>query len=128
LFVDETASEGRKSLLKEDSRVMTWWASRVECASAFSRFLREGSLDEEGLTRAVGKLDVFYETCMEIQPTEELRKRAIRLLRVHPLHATDAFQLAAALLAARENPESIAFVSSDDRLKSAAHREGFVVA
>jgi uncharacterized protein len=127
LFVDELGSEGRTSLLREDSQVITWWGSRVECASALNRLQRERSLDEGGLTQALGNLEAFYETCMEVLPSEEVRKRAVRLLRVHPLRAADAMQLAAALLASREDPSSLALVTSDDRLRSAASKEGFQV-
>jgi len=127
LFVNQTDSEGRMALLREDSQVITWWGSRVECASALGRLHREGSLDEEGHAQALGNLEAFYDTCAEVLPSEELRKRAMRLLRVHALHAADALQLAASLLAAREDPASLALVTSDDQLKSAAQREGFVV-
>jgi len=50
----------------------------------------------------------------------------MRLLRIHPLRAADALQLAAALTAA-ENPGALAFVSLDDRLSDAARREGFSI-
>ena len=51
----------------------------------------------------------------------------MRLLRIHPLRAADALQLGAALVAAREDPSSLALVTSDDQLKQAAEREGFLV-
>lgn len=54
-------------------------------------------------------------------------RRAVRLVRRHPLHAADALQLAAALMATGENPEQLDLVSSDDRLSAAARREGFRV-
>ncbi len=127
LFVNQPGSEARVSLLQEDPQVITWWGSRVECASALSRLQREGSLDEGALAQALGNLEAFYQTCAEILPSEEVRKRAIRLLRVHPVHAADALQLAASLVAAREDPASLALVTSDDRLKSAAFKEGFQV-
>lgn len=127
LFVDEPESESRTSLLKEDAQVVTWWGSKIECASALNRLHREQSLDEGGLTQALSNLDAFYETCIEILPSEGVRKRAVRLLRVHPLRAADALQLGAALVAAREDPSSLSLVTSDDRLKSAAQREGFVI-
>ena len=127
LFVEEQAPVNRMSLFKEDFQAITWWGSKVECASAFSRLRREGALDEEGLSKALGNMDAFWETCMEILPSEEVRRRAIRLLRVHPLRAGDAFQLAAALLAAKEDPASLDIVTNDARLKSAAQREGFSV-
>ena len=64
---------------------------------------------------------------MEIRPLDRIRRRAIRLLRIHPLRAADALQLAAALTAAAEEPADLEVVSSDARLSAAARQEGFVV-
>jgi hypothetical protein len=47
---------------------------------------------------------------------------------VHPLRAADALQLAAAVIAAERRPASLEVVTLDDRLASAARKEGFVVA
>jgi predicted nucleic acid-binding protein len=127
LVVNEADSDARNVLLREDEQVVTWWASRVECASALNRLCREQSLDDKGLAQALGNLDRFCETCLEILPSEEVRKRALRLLRLHPLRAADALQLAAALIAAREDPSSLAFVTGDEKLKTAGQKEGFDV-
>jgi hypothetical protein len=48
-------------------------------------------------------------------------------LRVHPLRAADALQLAAAYIAAERRPSSLELVILDDRLAAAARREGFVL-
>ncbi|MFY9343542.1 MAG: hypothetical protein WAT39_13685 [Planctomycetota bacterium] len=53
--------------------------------------------------------------------------RARRLLANHPLRAADACQLAAALIACRERPDALGFVTLDSRLAEAARREGFTV-
>jgi hypothetical protein len=53
--------------------------------------------------------------------------RAKRLLAVHPLRATDALQLAAALVAADEQPATRPFVTLDHALVEIARREGFEV-
>jgi uncharacterized protein len=127
VFIDEPESSARTSLLKEDAQVVTWWGTRIECASALNRLQREHSLSERELTQALGNLDAFYETCVEVLPSEEIRRRAIRLLRIHPLRAADALQLGAALVAAREDSSSLAFVASDETLRSAAEKEGFLV-
>jgi len=58
---------------------------------------------------------------------EQVRKRVIRLRRVHPLGAADALQLAAALTASGEDPQRLEMVSIDDRLAAAARREGLKV-
>ena len=49
----------------------------------------------------------------------------MRFLRVHPLRAVDALQLAAAFLAAERRPRSLEVVTLDTRLADAARKEGF---
>ena len=61
----------------------------------------------------------------EVEPGEELRESAKRLLRVHDLRTADALQLAAAVYVAEARPSTLEFVSLDDRLLAAARREGF---
>jgi uncharacterized protein len=63
----------------------------------------------------------------EVDPSDEIRETAVRFLRVHPLRAADALQLAAAFLAAERRPASLEIVALDDRLANAARKEGFAV-
>ncbi len=63
----------------------------------------------------------------EMQPTERVRRRAERLLSVHPLRAADAFQLAAALIWAEEAFLGSAVVCLDRNLREAALKEGLAV-
>jgi len=51
----------------------------------------------------------------------------VRLLRIHPLRAADAFQLAAALVACEERPAGFSFLTGDERLGEAAENEGFAL-
>ena len=106
---------------------MTWWGSLIECASALNRQHREGGLSAGDLGQSLEDLQTLGATWLEVQPLERVRRRALRLLRVHALRSADALQLAAALTAAEEDPESLEFVSSDARLSTAAEREGFKV-
>ena len=63
----------------------------------------------------------------EVAPSESLRRTAERLLRVHPLRAADSLQLAAALIAANQEAQSLEFVCLDAMLAGAAQREGFTI-
>jgi predicted nucleic acid-binding protein len=63
----------------------------------------------------------------EIQPSQEVRKYAERALLLHPLRAADALQLAAALVWTNGHGTGHDFVCLDQRLRDAAHREGFQV-
>ena len=76
---------------------------------------------------ALERLRAISEQWNEVAPGEAVRAIAQRLLRVHPLRAVDALQLAAAIVAAGRDPASLEFVCLDDRLADAATREGFRV-
>ena len=127
LVLDEPRSAERRATIRRDPVIVTWWGSRIECASALNRLERDGRLEGDGLDRSLDQLGLLAGSWIEIEPLEQVRKRAIRLLRLHPLRAADALQLAAALTAAGEDPQRLDLVSSDDRLSAAARREGFRV-
>ena len=126
-MVEEPSSAERRELLRQDDHIVTWWGSLIECASALSRLHREGGIHAGELSQSLEALQVLGETWLEVRPQERVRRRALRLLRVHALRGADSLQLAAALTAAEEDPESLEFVSSDARLSTAAEREGFKV-
>lgn len=127
LLVREPATELRRFHLEQDPEVLTWWGTRVECVSALNRLLRDGLLDEEALERSNDGLELLASSWTEILPSERLRQRAMRLLRLHPLRAADALQLAAALVGSAEDPASLGFACADPRLNEAARKEGFRV-
>lgn len=56
-----------------------------------------------------------------------VQSQARRLLRVHPLRASDAFQLGAALVWAGNQPAGKLMHTLDERLAFASRREGFEV-
>lgn len=104
--------------------MVVWWGSAVECASAVARLQREGQLTASDEQAARNLLELLRGSWFEIQPGDAVREQALRLLRLHPLRAADALQLAAALDWAGSPPEG-GFVTFDDRLGDAARREGF---
>ena len=97
----------------------------MECASALARLERGASLDRKAATLAIDRLKQLADGWHEIEPSEIVRENALRFLRVHPLRATDALQLAAAFIAAERRPSSLEVVTLDERLTDAARREGF---
>lgn len=127
LLIDEPGSARRLALLDQDPDVATWWGSGVECASALHRVGRETALEADRWQYAWDCLHNLASDWIEVEPSERLRRRAIRLMGVHPLRAGDALQLAAALVASEENPAILDFVCGDARLADAARREGFRV-
>ena len=100
----------------------------MECVSALARLERDGALDPRAMTLAPQRLQQVSTGWHEIDPSDEIRETAARFLRVHPLRAADALQLAAAFAAAERRPASLEIVTLDDRLANAARKEGFAVA
>jgi predicted nucleic acid-binding protein len=127
LLVDEPASRDMHALLRSDPDVVVWWGTEVECVSALARLEREGALAGPRLTDAIQRLDAAAAAWQEVEPTPRVRQSANRMLRVHPLRAADALQLAAAIAASEDNPAALPIVSFDVRLGMAAEREGFRV-
>lgn len=125
--IEETTSPLVRSTLKRDPRVITWWGTELECVSAIARSEREHRIVGREIGVARSKLDALRAGWVEIDPSAVLRETAFRLIRVHPLRAADALQLAAATVASEHRPPSLEFVTLDDRLAEAASREGFPV-
>ena len=127
LCVEETATDRALALVNQDPEVAIWWATPVECASAVARLERDAALTPAEAAEAFRRLDLLARSWFEIEPHDELREVARRLLRVHNLRAADALQLAAAYLAAERRPPTLEVVTLDDRLRQAALKEGFRV-
>lgn len=125
LLVDEGPRASLLGLLAEDPSVAAWWGTPVECVSAMSRREREAALSAADARAAMERLRALSQAWHEIVASEAVRTQAVRLLRMHRLRSADALQLAAALVAAEGEPGSLPFVCLDERLATAAEREGF---
>ncbi|MHB8892390.1 MAG: type II toxin-antitoxin system VapC family toxin [Candidatus Limnocylindrales bacterium] len=127
LLVNQASSTAVRGEAERDPGFIVWWGTGVECVSACTRLEREGRITAAELVAAIDNLPALAASWQEVQPATRLRQSAERLLRVHPLRAADALQLAAAIAAADGDPRSLPFVTLDDRLARAAEREGFPV-
>jgi hypothetical protein len=127
LLVREDASDSMRALVGADAVLVVWWATETECVSAIARRERSGELDIEGAREALVTLDGLIASCVEVAPSERIRRDARRLVRAHDLRAADAFQLGAGRVASEDLPDTLPFVTLDDRLALAAEREGFQV-
>jgi uncharacterized protein len=127
LCVEEDATDRLLALVDKDPEVAIWGATPVECASALARLEREEALTPAEAAEAFRRLDLLARSWFEIEPHDELREVARRLLRVHPLRAGAALQLAAAYLAAERRPPTLEVITLDDRLRQAGLKEGFRV-
>jgi predicted nucleic acid-binding protein len=88
---------------------------------------RDGGIDQRAVTHALDRLRQLATGWHEVDPSDTIREAAVRFLRVHPLRAADALQLAAAFIAAERRPSSLDVVTLDERLALAARKEGFAL-
>ena len=127
LLVTEASSDLRRKQYDADPWAVVWFGTLAEIESSLIRRQRDGQLPADVEHAARKRLHEMTKQWTEVTPTTEVRARAIRLLRVHPLRAADAFQLAAALIFCREQPQHLPFLTADQRLRTAADLEGFSV-
>lgn len=111
--------------VREDPALAVWWGTPVECASAIARLERDGAAPDR-VAQAFERLDDLAQAWVEIEPHDDVRSVARRLLRVHPLRAADALQLAAAYLVAEQRPKTLEVLTFDERVRLAALKEGFL--
>ena len=127
LLMTEAATKALQGRAGTDPAMLVWWATEVECASAIARLERDGALDAAAVNEAFDRLRRLGGGWHEVEPSDAVRETAVRFLRVHPLRAADALQLAAAFVAAERRPSSLEIVTLDERLAAAARKEGFVL-
>lgn len=127
LLVPEPRSAALVELFQDDAAVAVWWATPIECVSALSRLEREHRITSSGAALASQRLLEASKGWTEVPPAERVRDQALRTLRIHPLRAADALQLAAAIVLADYEPKTLPFVTLDLQLAQAAQREGFEV-
>ena len=127
LLLEESRTQALTQLLSSDFELVTWWGSRVECHSAIYRHVHAGRLGPQVAAAAETVLSALAARWLEIGANEILRETAERLLRGHPLRIGDALQLAGAIVASDFRPSTLEIVCCDQRLATAARREGFTV-
>ena len=128
LIVDEPATPVMRGILARDRDVVVWMLTSVELLSTLGRL---GRASGEALSDVLpgARLDAMdlFKRWVAVTHVEGVRRRAERLVGVHPLSAADAMQLGAALLVSGDRPETLDFVTLDQPLGRSAQLEGFRV-
>jgi predicted nucleic acid-binding protein len=127
LCCHQTATSQARQTARVYSRQVVWWATPVELVSALNRLRRDGHLTPTQSRQALDRHEHLRHRWNEIQPAEDLRHRAERLLSSHKLRAADALQLAAALVWCGNHPRGRVFIGAGGDLSDAAEGEGFTV-
>jgi uncharacterized protein len=125
LLMTEASTKALQGLATADPSMLVWWATEVECASALARLERDGLLESPAAHEAFDRLKHLADGWLTVDANDVIREAAIRFLRVHALHAADALQLAATFVVAEGRPSALEVITLDDRLATAARKEGF---
>ncbi len=127
LIVDEPSTPAMRGILSQDRDVLVWMLTGVELLSTLGRLGRAAPELEDVIPGV--RLDArdLFRRWAAVTHVEGVVRRAERLVGVHPLSAADAMQLGAALVAAVDRPDTLAFVTLDRNLARAAQLEGFHV-
>ena len=127
LLVEEPTTNEMRAVLRDDPEIVVWMMTSVELLSALGRLGRQ--VPEVADLVATMRFEALnlVKQCATIVDADSVRRRAERIIGVHPLAAADAQQLAAGLVAAEDRPETLEFVTLDRLLAQRARLEGFRV-
>jgi predicted nucleic acid-binding protein len=121
------ASAKARQAVRAYGQQVVWWVTPIEATSALQRLKREGHLSAKDGAQFLARLQYLRTRWNEVQPSEDLRFEAERLLRMYALRAADALQLAAGLVWCNSRPVGHIFIAADGALADAAGLEGFSV-
>jgi predicted nucleic acid-binding protein len=127
LLGDESLQASVARYASDGAPLVVWWGSKVEVLSAFARQERGGRLSADRFPDVIDRLERLATAWIEVEPSAAVRRLAQRLVRIHPLRAADAFQLAAAMVVVEHAALTMDFVCLDAKLGAVASREGFRV-
>lgn len=125
ILAEQPSGSELQSIMEDNQGAFIWWGTRVELVSGVCRLRREGLVGDRQTSLLMAKIEQLTNETDQVEPTDQVRTTAIRVLRVHTLRAADALQLAAALVLSEHDPAGAPFVCLDKRLRDAAAREGF---
>lgn len=115
----------RAVLLYKKHEVVVWWAAAVEIASGLARLARMSHITPADYAKAGKLAATLSDTWSVIQPSENVRATALRIVDHYDLRAADSLQLAAALEWCGGTPHGRVFLTADQKLREAAFLAGF---
>jgi predicted nucleic acid-binding protein len=127
LMLAEPATTRVRRWLREDPTVAIWTFTRVEVLSALARRRRAAPAMRRQIATARREFLEAWPRWFEVTHADAVRRLAERLVETHPIRAADALQIGAALVVVENEPESLEFVTLDERQAEAAEREGLRV-
>lgn len=111
------------AIMREDPNVVVSFLTELEIAGAVAR--RKASLDAR--REALELFRSLEDAWTRVDEYDQILTEARAVIRTHALRSGDAIQLASALIACRDQPATLPFVTNDVELRFAASAEGFLV-
>jgi len=127
LFIAERESGSALRRLREDPEVVVWTLARLELLAALAHRGRGEPTAARQLREARRHFLDAWERWSEVIAADIVRRHAERIVGTHPLLASEALHIGAALVAAEDEPSTLEFVTFDRRQAAIAEREGFHV-
>ncbi len=124
-FIDEPGRDELLEILAGATVVATVRLAYVETRAAFARAARERRLTGSEVRSASRALDQRWTQLAIVELDDTLAREASSLADAHPLRASDAVHLAAALSIAADEPRSVTFACWDAQLWDEARKTSF---
>ena len=115
-----------RDLVRTDS-IVVWWSTPLEVRSVLNRVRREGAISSASARASWERASGLLSGSLMIPPADAVKESALAQLDRFPLKASDALQLAAALVWCKQSPRGRCFVCNDRQLLTAASACGFEV-
>ena len=107
--------------------IAVWWGTPLEVRSVLNRVHREGAISDAAIRASWKRASEVLSACLMIPPTDAVKELAAAQMDRFPLNASDALQLAAALVWCKQIPRGRQFICNDRQLLGAATASGFEV-
>ncbi len=115
-----------RELIRTDT-IAVWWSTPLEVRSVLNRVRREGAISSSAVRASWERASGLLSACLTIPPTDAVKELASAQLDRFPLKASNALQLAAALVWCKQSPRGRRFICNDRQLLTAATASGFQV-
>ena len=125
IYVTESGTDAVKDAIRKAEIVATSLVAYPEMRSALSRRKREGALNSSIYQSIVKSFKHDWNNLSKVVLNESLIEDAGNFTETHALRGLDAIHLACAVFLKRKSRGiSVVFLSSDEKLNSAAQKEG----
>jgi len=127
VYVEEVGSAHVRKNTDEAASIATSRIAYAEARAALARKFRERGLTRRDYRSAVEYLDQDWDDYFIVDVSDTVVKFAGTLAEKHALRGGDSIHLASGVILAKQASERLTFSCFDERLASAARKEGLLI-